>query len=193
MLIQTEIIMTRTKPPKQKLKRKLPAGFVMNPGSKPPKWNDTMAFRIMFLATEGLTLKKIAIGVGVHEETLYYWRRTKPTVAEALEKGRQQYTEKVEQAVLDSAVGYSHPAIHFAVADGAVIQTPYIKHYPPNVAAIKFYLTNRAKNRWADIQQIDGVVQHKHTLDLTNLSTEQLDALETIGLVELPEHGSDTE
>ncbi len=93
--------------------------------------------------------------------------------------------------MVESSVGYTHPAIHFSNHEGMVTQTPYIKHYPPNVAAMKFYLTNRAKDRWADIQQIDGIVQHKHSLDLTNLSTTQLNALETIGVVELPEHGSD--
>ena len=184
--------MIRSKPPKQKPKRTLPVGFVMNLGSKPVKWDKTMIFRALFLANLGLTEKEIAIAVDVHEHTIYYWKRTKPAFFDALQKGKQEYTNRVEKGLVESSVGYTHPAIHFSNHEGMVTQTPYIKHYPPNVAAMKFYLTNRAKDRWADIQQIDGIVQHKHSLDLTNLSTTQLNALETIGVVELPEHGNDT-
>ncbi len=78
--------MIRSKPPKQKPKRTLPVGFVMNLGSKPVKWDKTMIFRALFLANLGLTEKEIAIAVDVHEHTIYYWKRTKPAFFDALQK-----------------------------------------------------------------------------------------------------------
>jgi len=185
--------MTRTKPPKKKLKRTLPAGFVMNPGSKPAKWNNTMAFRAMFLASLGLLEKEIALALDVHEHTINYWKRTKSEFLEALQKGKLEYTNRVESSLIESAVGYSHPDTDIRVVDGKIVMTPIIKHYPPNATAQIFYLKNRARDRWMDVHKIEGSVQHTHQLDLTNLSMDQLSALESIGLVELPEHGSDTD
>ncbi len=166
---------------------------ITHPGSKPVKWNASMITRAYFLATEGFTQNKIAIALDIHIETIYYWKTTKPEFEEALEKGRAQYTYQVEQSLVESATGYSHPAIHFSNNEGVVTQTPYIKHYPPNVLAQKFYLTNRAPNRWMDIHKIEGHVQHRHVLDLTNKTNEELQVLKTIGLVELPEHGSNAD
>ena len=64
-----------------------------------------------------------------------------------------------------------------------------MKHYAPNVTAQIFYLKNRAPNRWTDVHRIEGAVQHRHILDLSNKTDEELQVLKTIGLVELPEHG----
>ena len=181
----------RNKPQKKGLTRKniLTKG-VLNPGSKPVKWNNTMAHRVLFLASLGLLEKEIAVAVDVHEHTINYWKRTKPEFLEALQKGKLQYTHRVEQALVESAVGYSHPDTHFAVIDGKVVQTPTIKHYPPNVTAQIFHLKNRDRQRWQDVHQIEGQVQHQHILDLTKLSTNELQILSKVGLVELPEHGS---
>ena len=185
--------MVRTKPHKpKKLKRvKPPTGHVKNPGSKPVKWNPSMALFAMFFASEGYTEKEIATKLDVHEHTINYWKRTKPTFLEALKKGKDHYTDRVEQSLIENAVGYTHPAIHFSVIDDTVVETSYLKHYPPNVTAQIFYLKNRARDRWMDVHKIEGEVNHRHVLDLTNCSDEQLDALETIGLTkELPEHGT---
>jgi len=181
--------MTRTKPKKYNLTRKTKKVGVLNPGSKPGKWDESMIFRAMMLAMEGITEKKIAIALNVHEHTINYWKRTKPEFLEALQRGKAQYTERVEQSLVESAVGYSHPDTHFAVIDGEVIQTPTMKHYPPNVTAQIFFLKNRAPNRWQDVHRLEGSVQHRHILDLTKLSDKELKILENVGLVELPEHG----
>jgi len=181
--------MTRRPPKKYNLTRKQKKRGVLNPGSLPGKWDESMILRAMVLAQEGITEKKIAVALNVHEHTINYWKRTKPKFLEALQTGKQHYTERVERSLVESAVGYSHPDIHFATIDGQVVQTPYIKHYAPNVTAQIFFLKNRAPNRWTDVHRIEGSVQHRHILDLTNKTDEELQILKTIGLVELPEHG----
>ena len=166
---------------------------VANPGSMPNKWNKTMSPFVMFFASEGYTEKEIAIKLDVNLHTINYWKRTKPIFLEALEKGKDQYTNRVEKSLIENATGYTHPAIHFSVVDGTVIETPYIKQYPPNVTAQIFYLKNRARNRWMDVHRIEGHVQHRHVLDLTNKTNQELQVLKTIGLVKLPEHGSNAD
>ena len=189
--------MTRNKPPRRKPKRTLPAGFVRDYNNKPVKWDKSMIFRAMFLANEGLTERAIAVALNVHKETIYYWRRTKPEFAEALLKGKLQYAHKVEQAEIELATGYSHPAIHFTSYEGTVIQTPYIKHYPPDQKAIEFYLTNRAPNRWANVHKVDQNVNinlaHIQHIDLNaEFTIEELKMLESIGLKQIAQHaGSD--
>ena len=181
--------MTRKPTKTYQLTRKTKKKGVKTPGSLPGKWDESMILRAMILAQEGITEKKIAVALNVHVETINYWKSTKPEFNEAIKTGKAQYTERVERSLVESAVGYSHPDIHFATIDGKVVQTPYIKHYPPNVTAQIFFLKNRAANRWTDVHRIEGSVQHKHLLDLSNKTDEELQVLKTIGLVELPEHG----
>ena len=197
--------MTRTKPPKQK-RRKLrrtkfngikykPAYLdkVSRPGSKPSKWNPGLSLAVCFLAAEGYTEKEIATKIDVHEHTINYWKRTKPEFLAALRKGKNEYTNRVESSLVESAVGYSHPDTDIRVVDGEIVVTPIIKHYPPNPTAMIFYLKNRARDRWMDVHKIEGEVFHRHLLDLTDLTDEELDACEVLGLKQLPEHGNGTD
>jgi len=185
--------MTRRLPKTYNLTRKKKKVGVLNPGSKPGKWDDSMIFRAMFLAGLGLTENQISVALNIHVESIHYWKTTKPEFEEALLQGKTQYTERVQNSLVESATGYSHPAIHFSVIGDKVVQTPYIKHYRPSDTAMIFYLKNRAPDRWMDVHRIEGAVQHRHTLDLTKLSSEELKVLKTIGLVELPEHGNITD
>ena len=184
--------MTRKHPIKHKLTPTRNNNGVLNPGSKPVKWDKSMIAMAMFFAAEGLTEKEMALELKVHICTIEYWKTHKPEFLEALQKGKLVYTKRVEQSLLESAVGYSHPDTHFAVIDGKVVQTPIIKHYPPNVTAQIFYLKNRARDRWMDVHKFEGQINHRHLLDLTNLSDKELRVLQKVGLTELPEHGSNS-
>ncbi len=182
--------MTRKNNPRKGLTRQYSVVPTNNTAGKPPnKWNERIAYRVMFLASIGLTEKQISIALDIHLHSISYWKRTKPEFLEALQKGKSEYTDRVEQSLVECATGYSHPAIHFAVIDGKVVQTPYTKHYTPSDTAMIFYLKNRARDRWQDVHKIEGAIQHRHILDLTNLSIEELKVLEKVGLKELPAHG----
>ncbi len=167
--------------------------IVTDPGSKPRKWNKRMMFWAATLAALGYTERQIAVRLNVHVETINYWKQTKPEFLAALAEGKDFYTDRVETALIERATGYSHPDTHIAVSEGRVIKTDVIKHYPPDPTSMIFYLKNRARNRWMDVHKIEGHVQHRHVLDLTNKTNEELQVLKTIGLVELPEHGSNAD
>ena len=183
--------MTRRPPKQYTFTRKPAKKGVLNPGSKPGKWDITMPYRALFLAGLGLTEQQMAIALDIHKESIYYWKTHKPEFLEALQKGKLVYNDRVESSLLESATGYSHPAIHFTTdKEGNVTQTPYIKHYPPSDTAMIFYLKNRAPTRWMDVHRIEGSVNHRHVLDLTSLSDKELDILSKVGLAELPEHSN---
>ena len=42
------------------------------------------------------------------------------------------------------------PAMKIVAMSGGVVQVPYIQHHPPDVAAIKYFLSNRASAGWQD-------------------------------------------
>jgi len=195
--------MTRTIPPKKKMRRTKFNGIqyppyylkdVANPGSMPTKWNKSMIARAFFLATEGFTDHKIAIALGVHKETIYYWKRTKPEFEEALKKGKDKWDDQVEQAMLESAVGYTHTDIHVSTTkDGKVIETPITKYYPPNVTAGIFWLKNRRRDKWADVHRLDQNVNinlaHIQHIDLNaEFTIAELEVLESVGLKQIAQH-----
>ncbi len=163
---------------------------VANPGSKPPKWNTSMIVRALFLGTLGLTEREISIALGVHEHTINYWKRTKPEFKKALKKGKNVYINRVEDALQESATGYSHPAVHFSSHEGFVTETPYMKHYPPNVAAISFLLKNRARDRWLEPTEQNNQYNTFNILnvDLSEFTIEELKLMESVGLKQLTQN-----
>jgi hypothetical protein len=54
------------------------------------------------------------------------------------------------------AIGYSHPETHICVVAGEVIQTPIVKHYPPDTAAAFIWLQNRRRGDWKHRREDSG-------------------------------------
>lgn len=50
------------------------------------------------------------------------------------------------------AMGCSTPDVDIKVIDGKVVETPLIKHYPPDPTSMIFWLKNRQKDKWRDKQ-----------------------------------------
>lgn len=151
---------------------------------RPNKYNDIYhpkaAYEIMRL---GATKKKCAEILGITEETLYQWIREYPEFSESIKRGIDFYaSSNVEKALGKRAVGFSYsektyekmPLPSIIVEKGqrkdriistlrAVIdaEAPVLtkivhKHYPPDVAAIKFFLSNREPERWPKNGDLPG-------------------------------------
>jgi hypothetical protein len=58
--------------------------------------------------------------------------------------GRDELHERVR--------GYSYNSVKIMQNEGQVIVVPYVDHVPPNVGAIKMWLTNRRPNEWSEKQ-----------------------------------------
>jgi hypothetical protein len=71
----------------------------------------------------------------------------------SIKKGKDEFdTGKVENSLLQSALGYEHPDVHISNYQGEITVTPITKHYPPNPTSLIFWLKNRNKERWRDIK-----------------------------------------
>ena len=104
----------------------------------------------------GATDMDLAEMFGVSLRTISYWRSGKPEFAEALRVGKDEADKRVEQALFNRAMGYSHEDTDIRVIEGQVVVTPFIKHYAPDTTACIFWLKNRKPNEWREKREPDG-------------------------------------
>lgn len=122
---------------------------MMPPGRK-STYKRVYAKQVAKLCRLGATDMEIADFFEVDRKTMLRWRASFPEFAEAMKIGKQVADERVERALFERAVGYSHPDVDIRVIDGAVVQTEIIKHYPPDTGAACFWLKNRKRMEWRD-------------------------------------------
>jgi hypothetical protein len=96
----------------------------------------------------GATLAEIATLLEISFPTLLVWRDKHPEFRAALLEGKEIADARVAKSLYRRAIGYSHPDTHVCVIDGQVIQTPIVKHYPPDTAAAFIWLQNRRRGDW---------------------------------------------
>ena len=152
-------------------------------------WNSDRPREAYELALLGLSDAKIAKVMGVSEETINYWKRTKPRFKTMISKGRDTANAKVATALFQRAIGYSHPDVHISNYKGEITVTPITKHYPPDTDACKSWLAMKDRENWSPRQQIDVNTTNINItkIDLTGLSKEELKIAQKMGMRQLME------
>lgn len=108
------------------------------------------------LAVKGFTNDEIAEVFGVERRVVDRWARQYPDFMETLRLGREIADSVVERALYQRAVGYTVPETVVNVGkDGAVTKVPVVKHYPPDVAAARYWLENRRREDWKNRQEVE--------------------------------------
>lgn len=108
------------------------------------------------LAAKWMPKCEIAEILGVATTTLDRWLKEHPEFAAAYALGRDDATDHVERSLYARANGYSHPSEKIVVVSGgkdegaSIERVPITEHYPPDAAALKFWLTNRKPKDWAE-------------------------------------------
>jgi uncharacterized protein YjcR len=140
-----------------------------------------MAFEVALL---GATEKDLAHVFGVSENTIRYWKKEIPAFGDALKKGMERADAKIARSLYHRAKGYSHPDVHITSYQGVVTVTDITKHYPPDVGAIKFWLTNRQKDKWSDTSKVETNtnVNFHSDIKLSDISTEELKMAEKLAM-----------
>lgn len=122
-------------------------------------------------AMNGLTDEQIASNMGINVRTFYTWKDKYKEIASALETGRVLADMQVFNALYKSALGYEFTEKTVeTLSDGSVTRKEVTKHYPPNVQAIIFYLTNRRPDKWKknpteDSANSEAIAKIKQLLD----------------------------
>jgi len=105
------------------------------------------AFRHCLL---GATNEELADLFGVNLRAIGRWMVRYPSFRHAIYKGRAGADAKVANALYHSAIGYKMKDMHVSSNHlGQVTQTPIIRKYPPNVAAMQIWLRNRHRSKWS--------------------------------------------
>lgn len=106
------------------------------------------------LARKGATLAEIAEALGVCARTVDTWVAQFPTFKAAIETARVEADDRVERALYERAIGYTHPAVRHFHTNGQILEAHYEEHYPPDTAAASLWLRNRRPDRWRDKQEM---------------------------------------
>lgn len=108
---------------------------------------------------KGLTDKEIADNLGIGITALKKYKGKYEAFAAAIKGGKSDADSQVENALFKSAVGFSVAEKEVTTIDdpekGITTRTKNnVKVYPPNVAAMIFYLKNRCSPHWQDRRQV---------------------------------------
>lgn len=138
-------------------------------GGRPSKKNLLDLSMIETFYSFGLIDEQICKALDITVKTLENWKKDEKFV-QALRKGKQIADSRVERALYDRAIGYSHLEDDIRVISNQIVTTPIIKHYPPDTTAMIFWLKNRKRAEWRD--KID--VDHDVSGNLADLMRQHL-------------------
>lgn len=119
------------------------------------KYDPDYARQAVGLCMLGATQKDLAKVFDVDISCLEKWITEYPEFKSAILRGRDVADAEVALSLYKRATGYSHEAVHFATIDGQVVQTSYIKHYPPSDSSMIFWLKNRRPHQWRDRREVE--------------------------------------
>lgn len=126
--------------------------------ARPALWKDEYLKIIQKACQLGATDLDLAEMLGVSLRTIRNWMSDKPEVAEATKVGKAEADDKVERSLYQRAMGYSQPATKLFMYQGTVLREDYIEQFPPDTAAMIFWLKNRRPDEWRDkrIEEREG-------------------------------------
>ena len=108
------------------------------------------------LCALGAIDEDIANFFNVSLRTIYNWKNEFPDFANTLREAKLALDSKVVRSLFERATGYSHKDYKFATHGGKITDVrEYEKHYPPETAAMIFWLKNRQPALWRDKQHME--------------------------------------
>ncbi len=115
------------------------------PGA-PAKYGPHIVTKAAALAADGLIDAEIAIELGIHVRTLHAWKRVHPEFAEALRSAKDSVDDRVEESLIESALGGEYTE-EVATASGQVVEVRKLRH--GDVQAQKWWLANRRPKEYS--------------------------------------------
>lgn len=131
----------------------MPGGIVLpRPKSKRGrpvyKYNPQYAHIAKTAISKGATVAEIADMFGVANKTIYQWQQTYPDFADAFKELGNIFDQRIERTLAERALGYTYDAVKIFNNKGQAVIVPYQEHVPPDIGAIKMWLSARQPDRW---------------------------------------------
>lgn len=111
----------------------------------------------------GATDKELGAFFGISEHQVQSWAGFKDDgyiiqdFADAVNAGRDMADARIARAMFKRAEGYDITSNRVIITKGHAQVIEVTEHVPPDTQAGKFWLTNRAKRKWKDRQQLSHV------------------------------------
>ena len=128
-------------------------------------------------ATDGLIDVEIAKNIGVTVKTLYEWEKRFPQIRDALKKGKEVVDRKVENALLQRALGIKETIkepikLKETLYENGrkvketekVVMAEKELYFPPDVTAQIFWLKNRKPEEWRDKREAEPAKEEGITI-----------------------------
>jgi hypothetical protein len=136
------------------MKRKTRTG--KHAGGRPSKYQSAFAVQAAKLCALGAIDRDLAEFFGVSEKTINNWKYEHSEFLQSIKGAKQDLDVQVERRLFERAIGFQHPELYIAQYQGRVITKEIVKQYPPEVAAMIFWLKNRQPDRWRE------KIEHEH-------------------------------
>ena len=109
------------------------------------KYDESFPEQAMGFAADGLTDGQIASRMDISRSSLYNYKQQHPEFAEAIEAGRDAVDDRVENRLLELALGDYSITIHVTDHEGRTRTT--VKSAVPNLKAIQYWLERSDKRK----------------------------------------------
>ena len=120
----------------------------------PIKYRPEFAAIARGMAKLGGTDFEIAEELEIDTKTLWRWRSKYPDLCHALNQGKEAFDDRAERSLAMKAVGYSYHSEKVFCQEGTLIRADIVEHVPPDVGAIKLWLSNRRPDKWREKSEV---------------------------------------
>lgn len=122
-------------------------------GRPTSKWDPRFIAQAYRLAILGLTDAQVAAAFDVSERQLNNWKKKYPELLQSLNNGKLPADGNVTLSLYQRANGFTHDEeIVRVLANGTVVRVTVKKRYPPDTTACIFWLKNRQRELWRDVE-----------------------------------------
>lgn len=143
--------------------------------AKIDKWTDRDSLKKIEAWAAECTDKELAARIGITRSTFAIWKKNNSDISDAVTRGRTDVRAcaDVEASLLKRAIGYTEiikkpikvKRIEYG-PDGKrkseteeIVMTEEEQHVPADVSAIRFFLTNRAPDRWQNKVEMEAGIR----------------------------------
>ena len=143
---------------------------------RPTYYRSEFAEQAEKLCKLGATDAELGDFFGVDESTINRWKLAHKEFCASIKRGKVLADANVADRLYKRATGYEHPDVDIKMFEGDIIETPLVKHYPPDTTAAIFWLKNRQPRKWRDQQQYDHTTNGEslNRPDLSKYSDDEL-------------------
>ncbi len=159
------------------------------------KYDESFPERAMDFASDGLTDSQIAYKLGVSRSSFYNYKQQNPELIEAIEVGRDVIDSRIENRLLELALGNYTITTHVTDHEGRTRTT--VKDALPSLKAIQFWLERSDKRKGIEQDKRDKQDKQdkqdkleEETKQPEPVAIPELDPSEIAGLQALAEYKS---